>query len=111
MNTFVILTHEPKAKQPALLSVFNAITGYLGTFGIQAEIAGTEELVDPRANASVAKVTLIRVTIAGELPIDQEQLASDLRAFLKKAAKNANVVAGFDVYRLESTASQPATIT
>ena len=111
MNTYLVLAHQPEAKQPALPTVIRAFPPYVETFGVVAEIVGIEELSNTKPTADAARATLIRLTLTGTPNIDLEKLASEMKASLKQCARNANIVATFDIYHLESTATQPATIT
>jgi hypothetical protein len=111
MNTYLVLARQPEADQPALPTIICAFAPFLGTFGVVAEIVGIEELSNTKPTADTARATLIRVTLAGTPNTDPQTLASKMRANLNDLAENAKVAAKFDIYHLESTATQSATIT
>lgn len=101
MTSLLILIHEPENARDNVNRINAAVCPYLGTFGEQATIAATERLRELRNGEEATLITLLRVTLAGTARVEFSTLAARLAKFLKQTAKDADIEARFELFRLE----------
>jgi hypothetical protein len=109
-GAIVIFVRDPSVPTMRIDGIVAAICPYLASFGEKATITSTETLRQLRAGDESHRVTVLQVSLAGTARVEFSILVSHLEKFLKRTAKEADIVAGFELYRV-GAAEAPKVLT
>ncbi len=101
MTTLLICIHQPDESNTSDAIIPN-ICAFLGTYGEQATITSKERLRHMAGRKDTMSTTLLRVALAGTARIDLVQLVVKLERFLRSTAKDADIAATFEIFRVDS---------
>jgi hypothetical protein len=101
MTNLLIMIREPNNAAASTATFVASVCPYVGSFGGEAAIATVRHCREYHGGEDIARVTTVELKLSGPSRVDVPTLLARLERHLRRMAKDAELVAGFECFVLD----------